>query len=83
MSLITIDNLTESRELDSAAATELFGGHMSGSSTNNYFYSETTNIFQQNPLNVSISAGDGGIVAMGNFSPMLLSAGSAMSWLQL
>ncbi len=79
MSLITIDNLTESRELDSAAATELFGGYYGSA----YYYSETTNVFQQNPLNVSISAGDGGIVAMGNFSPMLLSAGSAMNWLQL
>lgn len=50
--------------------------------TQNIFVNNTTNVFQQNPLNVSISAGDGGIVSMGDFSPMLLSAGSPMTFVQ-
>lgn len=50
--------------------------------TNNVFVDYTQNIFQQNPLNVSITAGDGGVVSIGDFSPMLLSAGSPMTLLQ-
>ena len=78
---LTIGNLSESRELDANATAELKGGYW-GEWVSTFVQSETTNIFQQNPLNVTIGAGAAGIVSMGNFSPMLLSAGSAMTWAQ-
>jgi hypothetical protein len=55
---------------------------MNLSVTNNVFVDYTQNVFQQNPLNVNITAGEGGVVSMGDFSPMLLSAGSPMTLLQ-
>ena len=55
---------------------------MNMSITNNVFVEYTQNVFQQNPLNVNITAGDGGVVSMGDFSPMLLSAGSPMTLFQ-
>ncbi len=58
------------------------GGYGPGNVTNNVLVNYTQNIFQQNPLNVNISAGDGGVVSMGDFSPMLLSAGSPMTFVQ-
>lgn len=82
--MIVIENLQHSTELDSAAQVGLVGGrtYLPSSWDLTYVVSETTNVFQQNPLTVNIGAGDAGIVSMGNFSPMLLSAGSAMQWLQ-
>lgn len=95
---LCIDNLTHDAQLDGEARREVRGGFFGflsglyapseGSSgygmnvTNYVFVENTTNIFQQNPLNVNISAGDGGIVSIGDFSPMLLSAGSPMTFVQ-
>ncbi len=95
---LRIHTLTHDAQLDREARREVRGGFfgfLSGlyapspggsgygmNITNNIFVEYTQNIFQQNPLYVNISAGDGGIVSMGDFSPMLLSAGSPMTFVQ-
>lgn len=77
--MLTIDNLSNSQDLDTAAASELSGGYYG----NTYFsqMSSVTNVFSQNAVNLGISAGDAGIVSLnGGISLMPVSAGSAMTF---
>lgn len=94
---LNMKDLECSQELDQKACRELCGGwagFLSGlfagspggmrGITNNIFvdYDETTNIFQQNPVNLTIGAGDGSVVALGNLNITPVSAGSPMTFVQ-
>ena len=77
--MLTIDNLSNSQDLDTAATSELSGGYFG-----TYFsqMSSVTNVFSQNAVNLGISAGDAGIVSLsGGISVMPVSAGSAMTFI--
>ncbi len=76
--MLTIDNLSDSQDLDTTAASKLSGGYFG-----TYFaqMSSVTNVFSQNAVNLGISAGDSGIVSLaGGISAMPVSAGSAMTF---
>lgn len=96
MTLELID-LEMSQELDQQAYTDICGGwagFMSGlfaptqggfpGMTSNYLidYNVTQNIFQQNPVNLTIGAGDGAIVAIDSLNITPVSAGSPMTFVQ-
>jgi hypothetical protein len=97
MSRIQTSDLSLSCELDREAAGELhggFAGFLSGlfagqpggslmpSFTQNFYIDYDQTIVQQNPVNLNIFAGDGGVNAIGDISIMPVSAGSAMTVIQ-
>ena len=97
MSMIDLPDLSMSRELDRDAASELhggFAGFLSGlfagqpgsaivpSFTQNFFIDYDQTIVQQNPVNLNVIAGEGGINSIGSISIMPVSAGSPMTVVQ-
>jgi len=83
-----------SGELDRAAVADLYGGFagfLSGlfagqpgsavlpSFTQNFFIDYDQTIVQQNPINLNIVAGNGGVNAIGDISIMPISAASPMT----
>ena len=94
MAILQVDDLKESRELDEAAYREVCGGWAgflsglfapSGGSmgvTNNLFIDYDVNnfVFQQNPINLSVGAGDNSIVAIESLNIAPISAASPMTF---
>ena len=79
MSMITVDDLNESRELDRTA--ELRGGYYLPM-VQNLLASFTFTKFTQNEVNLNIVSGAFGINSIGSISAMPVSAGSPMTLIQ-
>ena len=77
--MLKIENLTESRELDVAAASELHGGY---GVTNNMLtsYSLTSFNFSQNAVNIGLGTGAGGLINIGSLTASPISAASPMTF---
>ena len=97
MSALNISDLPMNAELDAQACREVTGGwagFLSGlfagapggpmGMTTNLFvdYNVTNNIFQQNPVNLTVGAGDGSVVAIDSLNITPVSAGSPMTFVQ-
>lgn len=58
-------------------------GRATGMTTNFFIdYDVTHNIFQQNPVNLNVGAGDGSVVAIDSLNITPVSAGSPMTFVQ-
>lgn len=94
---LELNDLAVSTDLDEQAYREICGGwagFLSGlfaptpggmaGMTNNFFidYDVTHNIFQQNPVNLTVGAGDGSVVAIDSLNITPVSAGSPMTFVQ-
>ncbi|MFK7913431.1 MAG: hypothetical protein AB8B93_05915 [Pseudomonadales bacterium] len=95
---LQLDDLQMDQDLDSNAYRDICGGwagFLSGlfagspgggmpGMTNNFFvdYDVTHNIFQQNPVNLNVGAGDGSVVAIDSLNITPVSAGSPMTFVQ-
>lgn len=94
---LELNDLDLSTDLDEQAYREICGGwagFLSGlfastpgsmpGMTNNFFidYDVTHNIFQQNPVNLTVGAGDGSVVAIDSLNITPVSAGSPMTFVQ-
>ncbi len=75
--MLSIENLNESYELDTATTEELTGGI--------YVYDDSSirqNILSMNDTSLSIGAVGDSVVALGSINLTTVAAGSAQSWIQ-
>ncbi len=94
---LEMKDLELNQELDQQAYAEICGGWagflsglfapsqggMPGMTSNFYIdYDVTHNIFQQNPVNLTVGAGDGSVVAIDSLNITPVSAGSPMTFVQ-